>query len=98
MKNFFHFSARCMRRNTFHALVMATTRSVMMTLTALLASGCATQTFEQPASLGADLKSRAGVAPGWTLPEAKLPSSSPSGKRSPSTCFTTPGAVSSDAG
>ena len=71
MKNFFHFSARCMRRNTFHALVMATTRIVMMTLTALLASGCATQTFEQPASLGADLKSRAGVAPGWTLPDAK---------------------------
>lgn len=71
MKNFFHFSARCMRRNTFHALVTTTTRNAVVVLTALLVCGCATQTFEQPASLSADLKSRAGVAPGWTHPDAK---------------------------
>ncbi|MSR34827.1 MAG: TolC family protein [Phycisphaerales bacterium] len=71
MKNFLHLSARCMRLNTFDALVTATTQSVIVTLTALLVGGCATHTFEQPASLGADLQSRAGVAPGWTKPDAK---------------------------
>lgn len=71
MKNFLHLLGRCMRRNTFHALVMATTRSAVVALTALLVGGCATQTFEQPASLSADLKSRAGVAPDWTQPDAK---------------------------
>jgi outer membrane protein TolC len=60
-----------MRPINFHALVMATTRNAVVALTALLVSGCATQTFEQPASLSADLKSRAGVAPDWTKPDAK---------------------------
>jgi len=71
MKNYLHLLGRCMRRNTFHALVTATTRSAIVALTALLVGGCATQTFEQPASLGADLQTRAGVAPGWTQPDAK---------------------------
>ena len=72
MKNFLYLLGHCVRRNTFHALVTATTLSVILTLTALLVNGCATQTFEQPASLGADLQSRAGVAPGWTRPDAKV--------------------------
>ena len=72
MKNFLHLLGHCVRRNTFHALVTATTPSVILTLTALLVNGCATQTFEQPASLGADLQSRAGVAPVWTHPDAKV--------------------------
>jgi outer membrane protein, heavy metal efflux system len=71
MKNFSHLLGRCMRPINFHALVMATTRSAVVALTALLVGGCATQTFEQPASLSADLKSRAGMAPGWTQPDAK---------------------------
>ena len=71
MKNFLRLLARCPRRNTFHALVTTTTRSAIVALTALLVGGCATQTFEQPASLGADLQSRAGVAPDWTHPDAK---------------------------
>ena len=71
MKNFLHLLGRCIRRNTFHALVMATARCAVVALTALLVGGCATQTFEQPASLSADLKSRAGMAPDWTQPDAK---------------------------
>ncbi len=71
MKNFLHLLGRCMRPINFHALVMATARCAVVALTALLVGGCATQTFEQPVSLSADLKSRAGMAPGWTQPDAK---------------------------
>ena len=71
MKKFLHLLGRCVRPINFYALVMATARCAVVALTALLVGGCATQTFEQPASLSADLKSRAGVAPDWTQPDAK---------------------------
>ena len=72
MKNFLHLLERCMRPINFHALVMATARSAVVALSALLVAGCATHTFEQPDSLGPDLQSRAGVAPSWTQPNAKV--------------------------
>jgi len=71
MKNFLHLLERCMRPINFHALVMATARSAVVALSALLVAGCATHTFEQPDSLGPDLQSRAGVAPSWTQPNAR---------------------------
>ena len=71
MKKFLHLLGRCVRPINFYALVMATARCAVVALTALLVGGCATQTFEQPVSLSADLKSRAGMAPGWTQPDAK---------------------------
>ena len=66
MKNFLHLPERFVR-----VFVMATTPNTILTLTALLVAGCATQNFEQPASLGADLQTRASVAPSWTQPDAK---------------------------
>ena len=71
MKKFLHLLGRCVRPINFYALVMATARCAVVALTALLVGGCATQTFEQPVSLSADLKSRAGVAPDWTQSDAK---------------------------
>ena len=58
--------------DTSGKFVISATPCTFIALTVVFVDGCASHTFEQPSSLGADLQSRAGVAPNWTRADAKV--------------------------
>lgn len=78
IKNVFNIFGRTMHGHSLRGFdtcrmcVMSATPCAIIALTVFFVGGCATNTFEQPASLGADLQSRVGMAPGWTQPDAKV--------------------------
>ena len=78
IKNVFNIFGRSMHGKSLHGFdtcrmfVISATPCAIIAFTVVFVGGCATNTFEQPASLGADLQSRTGVAPSWTQADAKV--------------------------